>query len=109
MTEIPHCGPGNDPARREAMIGGLRALADFLERTPEFPIASCAVADLHHFPLGTDAEQRAEVERLASLVGVSVDDNVRGFYRATRAFGPVLLAVAAVDSALIQSLRDSRD
>lgn len=58
----------------QALVAGLRALADQLERgdLPVSPYSRNGV--FYHVP-GTDEEQAAEVARVARLLGVPVQDS----------------------------------
>ena len=75
-----------DTAQRAAFIGGLRALADYLESSPEVPTPT--YSDVFTFPPdGTCAETRAEIDSIAARIGVSACDNGGGHYVAARSFG----------------------
>ena len=77
-----------DTAQRAALIGGLRAPADYLESSPEIPAPTYS----HAFtvpPDGTCAETRAEIDVIAARLGTSARDNGSGHYVAARSFGPV--------------------
>lgn len=78
----------NNPQRTET-IQGLRELADFLEQHPDIPI--------HHGPyhtndisfsvsLATDEAEHAEVDRIASVLGVEPTGANDSHYTATREF-----------------------
>ncbi|MCP2335188.1 hypothetical protein [Actinomadura rupiterrae] len=71
---------------RASVITGLRELADFLESHPDLPgprfsLVSVLVDD------GTDDQQRAEVDRIAQILGVEATDSAVGHYTASRSFG----------------------
>ena len=79
-----------DPMRRCDLIAGLRALANLLADTPQVP-APCNVNVLV-FPADVGGHDgRAEIDRIAGLLGVNVDDETveYGHYVASRVFGPV--------------------
>ena len=82
--------PG-DLLSRAQTIAGLRELADYLEAHPGVPV--CALGwDLSVFPqLPTEALTRAEVDRIAAVLGVPVCDETDrgGHYTVTRSFGLV--------------------
>ena len=81
--------------QRAALIGGLRALADYLESRPEVPAPTYS----HAFTLppdGTCAETRAEIDSIAARLGVSARDNGAGHYVAARSFGPVECRAVAI-------------
>jgi hypothetical protein len=73
-------------AEREEVVRGLRALADFLEAHPDLPApwhipASASIS-------GSDDAERAEVDRIAAILGVPATANERGtHYGAERDFG----------------------
>jgi hypothetical protein len=84
-----------DTAQRAALIGGLRALADYLESNPEVPAPS--YSDVFTFPPGgTCAKARAEIDSIAARIGVSACDNASGHYVAARSFGPVEYRAVAI-------------
>jgi len=61
----------------------LRALADFLDEHPDVPVSDVEAAP---YITGTDEEERAEVDRLAAILGSSVED-AGSHYRVRRDFG----------------------
>ena len=79
-----------NPGRRRDLITGLRALATFLEDSPQIP-APYSVDVLVFPPDAPDEDGRAEIDRIAALAGASVDDQTAeyGHYTASRVFGPV--------------------
>ena len=93
---------------RADLISGLHALADFLDANPALPVPEFS-ADLLVHVRGTDAEQRAEVDRVAGLLGVSVDDRTArgGHYTAARGFGPVEYRCVAIP-AKVMALHEAR-
>lgn len=75
---------------RNSLIAGLRDLSDFLEGNPEVPVPRWA--DVLVFPPErTDQEMKAEIDRIAALIGAGVNDHSGddGHYAASRKFGPV--------------------
>jgi hypothetical protein len=93
--------PGDLFARHQT-ITGLRALADFLEAHPGVPVdeygwtlhvCQTVSRDAH-----TDAAQRAEVDRIAALLGVPVRDETArgGHYTAQRSFGRIIYEVTHI-------------
>jgi hypothetical protein len=79
------------------LISGLRALADFLERSPEIPAPRWA--DVMVFPSSSiDQENRQDVDYIAVLIGAGVDDETGhgGHYTASRKFGPVEYRAIAI-------------
>lgn len=89
--------PGDLFARHQT-IAGLRALADFLEATPDVPVAEYGreytlyTRDCH------DTCGRAEVDRIAALLGVPVTDDTDrdGHYTAERAFGRIVYRIVHI-------------
>ena len=79
-----------DPGRRRDLITGLRALADFLEGSPQIPAPYC-VDVLVFLPGALEEDGRAEIDRIAVLTGARIDDRTAeyGHYIASRVFGPV--------------------
>src|SRR5579875_2510265 len=77
-----------DTMQRAALIDGLRALADYLESNPEVPTPT--YADVFTFPPDGDwAVMRAEIDAIATRLGVTGRETAGGHYVATRSFGPV--------------------
>jgi hypothetical protein len=79
-----------DPMRRCDLITGLHALANFLEDGPQVPAPYNV--DVLVFPTdASDDEGRAEIDRIAGLIGVNVHDGTaeHDHYTASRIFGPV--------------------
>jgi hypothetical protein len=77
-------------ARAQAIVG-LRQLADYLEDHPDLPVKECGF-DLTIYPQAdTDAAGRAEVDRIADLLGVTPIDKtpMGGHYIASKAFGRI--------------------
>jgi hypothetical protein len=73
---------------RNALISGLRGLADFLEKNPEVPAPRWA--DLMVFPPArTDQEMKAEIDTIAALIGAGIQDDTAddGHYTTGRRFG----------------------
>jgi hypothetical protein len=91
-----HLIPG-DLLTRTKVITGLRQLADHLETHPDVPVTRHGW-DLNIYPDRGDGDgpARAEVDRIAAILGVQVNDETPrgGHYIASRAFG--LISYAAV-------------
>jgi hypothetical protein len=84
-----------DPTERAALIGGLRALADYLESNPEVP--TLIYSTVHTFPPdGGWAAMRAEIDAIAAWLGVIAYRSAGGHYVATRSFGPVEYRAVAI-------------
>jgi hypothetical protein len=82
--------PG-DLTTRTKVITGLRQLADYLDTHPDLPVARYGW-DCHVYTDQTsDTDARAEVDTIAAVLGVNVDDRTsqRGHYTAARTFGLV--------------------
>ncbi|MFI7147308.1 hypothetical protein ACIBO2_20525 [Nonomuraea sp. NPDC050022] len=79
---------------RPAFIAGLRALADLLEDRPDIPTPRSTT--VHHFvPKSEDAEMRAELDRLAALLGSHIDSE-GGHYATSLFFGPIEYCAVAI-------------
>ncbi|MFB9833812.1 hypothetical protein [Actinoallomurus acaciae] len=87
---------------RTDLIGGLYALADFLDANPAVPVPRFSTEVLVH-ARGTDKEAFAEVDRVAALLGVAVRDQTArgGHYKAVRSFGPVDYRYVAIPTAVM--------
>lgn len=72
-----------DPKRAE-FTTGLRALADFLDTHPDLPLPRGT--EVSPFLNGTDEEDRAEVDRIARILGEQPRTTLGGHYRVTRRF-----------------------
>jgi len=90
--------PGDLIARTQ-VIGGLRQLADWLDAHPDVPVSPFGW-DVHVYPSysASEAERRAEVDRIAAILGVPVRDDTAdaGHYTATRVFGRVAYEAVCV-------------
>jgi hypothetical protein len=89
-----------NPTERQALISGLRALADFLERTPDAPAPK--YTDLLVFPPDDmpDAAKRREVDVIASRIGSGiVITSYLHHYQTSRQFGPVTYRAVAIPDA----------
>ncbi len=87
--------PG-DLLHRAKVINGLRQLADYLETHPDVPVAPFGW-DLNIYTRrDSDAASRAEVDRIAAILGVPTTDRTPegGHYTAHRSFG--LISYTAV-------------
>jgi hypothetical protein len=84
-----------DPARRAALIQGLRALADYLESDPDVPVSS--YANIYAFPSdGGCAAMRAAIDSIAERLGTRARETVASQYTAIRSFGPVEYRAVAI-------------
>lgn len=77
------------PNHRRSVIQGLRELADELSLNPGIPVP--LVVEIGYHPRGaSDEEKRAEVDRIAKLLGVTPEFSPSGdSYVATRRYGAV--------------------
>ncbi|MET7333324.1 hypothetical protein [Nonomuraea sp. NPDC005650] len=100
---------------RDALIAGLIALAGFLKANPAIPV-SVAPVIIRAFPAnGPDHQMRAEVDKVAALLGTEIDPDhlPHGHYMTSIAFGSVryeftaILAAARARHAAEDSYRDS--
>ncbi len=80
------------------IIAGLRALADFLEANPDVPAPNGSIPVTYFPALETDAEMRAEIDRVAGLLGSPVDPQFLpyGHHVASVSFGPVRYEAIAI-------------
>ena len=86
--------PG-DLIERAQVIAGLRQLAAYLEQHPDMPVCPFGW-DLNVYPRQpTEAQNRAEVDRIAAILGVTPADQISagGHYAAARTFGRVTYQV----------------
>lgn len=84
-----------DISQRAALVGGLRALADYLESNPEVPIS--IYSDVFTFPPDADwTVMRAEIDSIAAQLGVTGRETVGGHYVASRSFGPIEYRAVAI-------------
>ena len=84
------------PSQRQALISGLRALADFLDSNPDVPAPE--YTDVLVFPPpAPSAEKRREIDVIASLIGsVAATFSSYRHYRTSRRFGPVEYRAVAI-------------
>lgn len=89
MTASPIV-PGDLFARHQ-LITGLRELADFLEANPSVPVDEYGDIVTVFTRDGSDETQRAQVDRVARLLGVDVQDSTDrgGHYLAAKSFGRI--------------------
>jgi hypothetical protein len=86
-----------NPTERQAIISGLRALADFLERTPDVPAPK--YTDVLVFPPDDmpDTGKRREVDVIASHIGSGIEiTSYLHHYQTSRQFGPVAYRAVAI-------------
>jgi len=85
-----------EPAKRAALIDGIRALADYLESAPDVPVTGYAT--IYAFsPDGACAGMRSEIDSIAAQLGVEARETAGGsHYTALRSFGPVEYRAVAI-------------
>jgi hypothetical protein len=87
---MPSAVPADLIARAQ-IIAGLRQLADYLDANPGVPVNEYGW-DLNIYTVhGGDAAQRAEIDQVAAVLGVAVQDETGsgGHYSAERTFGRI--------------------
>jgi hypothetical protein len=105
--------PG-DLLHRTKVITGLRRLADWLDAHPDVPVPPFGW-DLNVYTrTDDDAASRAEVDRIAAILGADVADDTAwgGHYRTERSFGLVsygAVHVPARTTAAFGALMSCRD
>jgi hypothetical protein len=84
-----------DPTERAAIIGGFRALADYLESNPEVPAPVYPV--VYAFPSAADwPAKRVAIDVIAEQLAVTVHETSGGHYVAARFFGPLEYRAVAI-------------
>ncbi|MGW4469712.1 hypothetical protein ACWENQ_08570 [Nonomuraea sp. NPDC004354] len=84
--------------RRTTVINGLRDLAAYFEANPDIPLPRHSIS-VQYFPAtADDAAMRADIDRVAALLGTEIDpeDLLFGHYKAALSFGPVRYEALAV-------------
>jgi len=83
-------------AERQALICGLRGLADFLESNPDVP-APTYIDVLVFPPSASDVEKQREIDVIASRIGSGTEiySSYR-HYQTSRRFGPVQYRAVAI-------------
>jgi hypothetical protein len=85
-----------NPVQRQELISGLRALADFLEGNPAVPAPSFT-GILVFPPHADDAENRQEIDIIASRIGSEIEISpAHRHYVTSRRFGPVEYRAVAI-------------
>ncbi|WP_055481266.1 hypothetical protein [Sphaerimonospora mesophila] len=84
-----------DPSIRAEFIAGLRRLAAFLADNPKVPVPSFG-AEISIYPLGSDDDKRAAVDRVADLIGSQPSDGTD--YITARDFGPITYRAIAIST-----------
>jgi hypothetical protein len=89
--------PGTRAAETAA---GLENAAAFIKSHPDLPLGGSDALNVYVSGSGsTDAEARAEIDRIAGILGVTPRENTKGnHYSAERSFGPgVTYKATAID------------
>jgi hypothetical protein len=87
--------PVTEAEKRYAFVRGLRDLAAFIEAHPDLPLPYRA--HMSYFPGGTDEEERAEVDRIAGVLGQEPVTRAGGdHYLVERWFGRVGYQATAI-------------
>ncbi|MFC5754719.1 hypothetical protein [Actinomadura rugatobispora] len=95
MTDHAFAPDADETAHRNRIIDGLLDLAAFLEANPALPVPrfnwTLSIPSGVSVNRTTDLRQRAEIDRIAELLGVPVWDETAdgGHYITRRHFGPV--------------------
>jgi hypothetical protein len=85
MTAITATRPGT---RAAEVADALAAFAGFITEHPELPLSKYG-AMTYHVHGDTDEQQRAEIDRIAAILGVKPEETSNGtHYKAEREFGP---------------------
>jgi hypothetical protein len=86
-----------DPETRQALITGLRDLADYLEKHPAVPVPTYGT-EIYLTASSTDDGGCAQVAQFARQLGVPVPTSISysGHYEAARQFGPVGYRMVAI-------------
>jgi hypothetical protein len=89
-----------DPGARARFIRALRDLADYLDQNMTIPVPAHGATLLLHASSADDGG-RAQVDRIAKLLGADVNDDTAcgGHYWAARAFGPIGYQIVAITGA----------
>lgn len=91
---MPHYANADERSR---FISGLRALAEYLESSPDVP-APWGETCIHVFPPQcTNEERRGEIDAIASRINAEPCETVNGHYTVSRFFGPVEYRAVAID------------
>ncbi|WP_182881654.1 hypothetical protein [Microbispora sp. H10949] len=85
----------NNPEARAEFVAGLRRLAAFLADNPKVPVPDYG-AEISIFVHGTDAQQRATVDRIAELIDAPASEGLH--YVTARDFGPINYRAVAVST-----------
>jgi hypothetical protein len=84
-------------SERSQLIAGLRDLAEYLESNPDVPAPWSGMTVYVFPPNGSNDEQRAEIDTIASRVDAQPCEFTPSHYVASRYFGPVEYRAVAID------------
>jgi len=89
-----------DPGTRQALISGLRELAEFLDSHPAVPVPRYGT-EIYLSAASTDDGGCAQVAQFARQLGIPVPEGISysGHYEAVRSFGPVGYRMLAISTA----------
>jgi hypothetical protein len=89
-----------DLGAKARFIRALRDLADYLDRNMAIPVPARGASILLHASSADDGG-RAQVDRIAKLLGAAVNDDTTGggHYWAARSFGPIGYEIVAITEA----------
>ncbi len=89
-----------DPDARQAVITGLRDLADYLDRHPAVPVPAYGT-EILLCASSADDGGCAQVNQFARHTAATVEDDLArsGHYEAVRSFGPVGYRIIAISDA----------
>jgi hypothetical protein len=93
-----------DPGAKGRFIRSLRELADYLDRNMAVPVPVYGATIVLHASSADDGG-RAQVDRIATLLGAEVNDETAhgGHYWAVRSFGPIGYEIVAITEAYAAS------
>lgn len=85
------------PALAGQVAGALGSFAAFLREHPGLPVDENHATEFH-VRAATDEAARAEIDRIAAILGVTAEHSDRGHHTAARRFGPgVTYQATAID------------
>jgi hypothetical protein len=83
--------------QRQALISGLRDLANFLERNPDVPAPEYTEVVIFPPRDMSDARQQSEVDVIASRIGSGIEiTSYHHHYQTSRQFGSVAYRAVAI-------------
>lgn len=89
-----------DAEHRRSVIDGLRRLATYLDEHPDVPVGFTPVSlEFAASGVRSEEEARAEVDRVAALIGAATETSASGTYSASKCFGAATYRVYASSKA----------